>query len=105
MTLMLGSVTGVEEAEIAIRHGVNIVDLKDVSSGFGAAAPAVAQATVAAVAGRRPVSAVAGEIGSEPEAAVRAVAALAQTSRSGCRRAAGATIASAPCRTWRGESG
>lgn len=79
MTLMLGSVTGAEEAEIAVRHGVNIIDLKDVKSGFGAAAPAVAQATVAAVGGRRPVSAVAGEIGSEPDAMVRAVAALAQT--------------------------
>jgi (5-formylfuran-3-yl)methyl phosphate synthase len=79
MTLMLGSVTSVEEAEIAVRHGVNIVDLKNVNSGFGAAAAAVVQATVAAVAGRRPVSAVAGEIGSEPDAVVQAVATLART--------------------------
>ena len=46
MTFMLASVTGVEEAEIAIRHGADIVDLKDVGSGFGAVAHALVRATV-----------------------------------------------------------
>ena len=55
MTFMLASVTGAEEAEIAVWHGADIVDLKDVSSAFGAVAPAVVRATVDAVARRRPV--------------------------------------------------
>jgi (5-formylfuran-3-yl)methyl phosphate synthase len=61
MSLMLASVTGPEEAEIAVRHGADIIDLKDAGAGFGAVAPAAVRATVAAVARRRPVSAVAGE--------------------------------------------
>jgi dihydroneopterin aldolase len=61
MSLMLASVTGPEEAEIAVRQGADIVDLKDVGSGFGAVAPEVVRETVAAVARRRPVSAVVGE--------------------------------------------
>jgi dihydroneopterin aldolase len=77
MTFMLASVTGVEEAEIAIRHGADIVDLKDVSSDFGAVAPALVRATVDAVAQRRPVSAVVGETQMQPAAMARAVAAMA----------------------------
>jgi FolB domain-containing protein len=61
MTLMLASVTGPEEAEVAVRQGADIVDLKDVGAGFSTVAPAVVRATVAAVARRRPVSAVVGE--------------------------------------------
>jgi (5-formylfuran-3-yl)methyl phosphate synthase len=61
MSLMLASVTGLEEAEIAVRQGADIVDLKEVGVGFGAVAPQVVRATVAAVARRRPVSAVVGE--------------------------------------------
>jgi dihydroneopterin aldolase len=61
MSLMLASVRGPEEAEIAVRHGADVVDLKDVGTGFGAVAPDLVRATVAAVARRRPVSAVAGE--------------------------------------------
>jgi (5-formylfuran-3-yl)methyl phosphate synthase len=61
MTLMLASVTGPEEAEIAVLQGADIVDLKDVGAGFGAVAPDVVRATVAAVSRRRPVSAVVGE--------------------------------------------
>jgi dihydroneopterin aldolase len=59
---MLASVTGQEEAEIAVREGADIIDLKDVGAGFGAVAPEVVRATVAAVARRRPVSAVVGEL-------------------------------------------
>jgi FolB domain-containing protein len=61
MTLMLASVTGPEEAEVAVLQGADIVDLKDVGVGFGTVATEVVRATVAAVARRRPVSAVVGE--------------------------------------------
>jgi FolB domain-containing protein len=77
MTFMLASVTGPQEAEIAVRHGADIVDLKDVSSAFGAVAPAVVRATVDTVARRRPVSAVTGELEMEPQVIARAAAAIA----------------------------
>jgi len=78
MTLLLASVTGPDEAEIAARHGADIVDLKDPGRGaFGAVASAAVSATLAAIDRRRPVSAVAGELAMEPERIVRAVSALA----------------------------
>jgi dihydroneopterin aldolase len=77
MAFMLASVTGPEEADVAIRHGADIVDLKDVGSAFGAVHPAVVRATVDAIARRRPVSAVSGEPEMDPHALVRAVAAIA----------------------------
>jgi hypothetical protein len=77
MTLMLASVTGAEEAEIAVRHGTDIIDLKDVGSAFGAVAPDVIRATVNSVARRRPVSAVAGELEMTPAIIAQAVAAVA----------------------------
>src|SRR5258707_4125847 len=61
MSLMLASVTGPEEADIAVRQGADIVDLKDVAAGFGTVTPEVVRATVAAAGRRRPVSAVVGE--------------------------------------------
>jgi len=82
MTLMLASVTCVEEAEIAVRHGADIVDLKDVGSAFGAVAPAVIRATVDSVARRRPVSAVTGELEMAPAAIARAAAAVADSGAS-----------------------
>jgi (5-formylfuran-3-yl)methyl phosphate synthase len=75
MSLMLASVIGPEEAEIAARQGADIVDLKDVGAGFGTVTPEVVRATVAAVGGRRPVSAVVGE----PAADVERTAATAST--------------------------
>jgi FolB domain-containing protein len=77
MTLMLASVTGAEEAEIAVRRGADIIDLKDVGSAFGAVAPEVIRATVNAVARRRSVSAVAGELEMAPAIIAREVAAVA----------------------------
>jgi len=62
MTLMLASVTGQEEAEIAVQEGADIIDLKDVAAGFGTVTPEVVRATVTAVAHRRPVSAVVGAL-------------------------------------------
>jgi (5-formylfuran-3-yl)methyl phosphate synthase len=78
MTLMLASVTGVEEAEIAIQHGADIIDLKDVGSAFGALSFAVIRATVDSVARRRPVSAVAGELEMAPAIIARAAQSAAE---------------------------
>jgi FolB domain-containing protein len=77
MTFMLASVNGAEEAEIAIRHGADIVDLKDARTAFGAVPMAVVRATVDAAARRCPISAVAGEIEMAPDVVVRRVAELA----------------------------
>lgn len=77
MTFMLASVADAPEAEIAVRHGADIIDLKDVGSGFGAADPALVSAAVGAVARQRPVSAVTGSPDMEPEALLRAAAAIA----------------------------
>jgi len=78
MTLLLASVTGPDEAEIADRHGADIIDLKDARRGaFGAVASDAVAATLAAIGGRRPISAVAGELAMEPDRIVRAASALA----------------------------
>jgi dihydroneopterin aldolase len=77
MTLMLASVTGPQEAEIALAHGADIIGLKDFSGAFGAVSPETVHATVAAVKGRRQVSAVAGESHMEPATLVAAATAVA----------------------------
>jgi dihydroneopterin aldolase len=78
MTLLLASVTGLDETETADRHGADIIDLKDSRRGaFGAVTLDVVTATLAAIARRRPVSAVAGELAMEPDRIGRAVSALA----------------------------
>jgi uncharacterized protein (UPF0264 family) len=83
MTFMLASVTSVEEAEIAVRHGADIIDVKDVGSAFGTAAPALVRATVDAVAQRRPISAVVGEPEMlQPTALAHAAAAIADAGAS-----------------------
>ena len=75
MTLLLASVTGPDEAALMLAHGADIIDLKDPSNGaLGALAPDVVRATIAAVAGRCPVSAVTGDLPMEPEVIVAAVA-------------------------------
>jgi len=80
VTLFLASVTGPAEAEIALAHGADIIDLKDPAKGaFGAVEPEIVRATVAALAGRRPVSAVMGDLPMRPDAIVAAVATLAAT--------------------------
>ena len=56
MTMMLASVTGPDEAEIAIAGGADIIDLKDPAAGALGALPAARiAATIAAIKGRRPV--------------------------------------------------
>jgi dihydroneopterin aldolase len=80
MTLFLASVTGPEEAEVALAHGADIIDLKDPGRGALGAAPLEAvRATVAMVGGRRPVSAVTGDLPMQPDAVVAAVEAMAAT--------------------------
>ena len=76
VTLMLASVTDAEEAETAVQHGAEIIDVKDVDGPFGTAAPALVRATVDAVAQRRCVSAVVGEPQIQPEALARAAATI-----------------------------
>jgi dihydroneopterin aldolase len=79
MTLMLASVTGPQEAEIAIAHGADIIDLKDSTNGaFGAVSPDTVRATRAIVKGRQPISAVSGEVATEPDALLAAAAAMAE---------------------------
>ena len=80
MTLLLASVTGPDEAAVALAHGADIIDLKDASRGaLGALDRDVLRATVAAVGGRRPVSAVTGDLPMEPDVIAAAVARTAET--------------------------
>jgi dihydroneopterin aldolase len=77
MTRMLVSVTGPQEAELALAGGSDIIDVTDPAAGAGTPA-AVIRATVQAVGGRRPVSAAAGELPMQAarlQAAVRELAA------------------------------
>lgn len=80
MTSMLASVGGPEEAEIAISGGADIIDLKDARAGaLGALGPDVIIEAVKAIAGRRPVSAVTGDLPAEPEAILAAARSVAAT--------------------------
>src|SRR5262249_2350833 len=80
MTLMLASVAGAEEAEAAVTLGADLVDLKDAARGaLGALAPDVVRAAVRTIAGRRPASAVTGDLPMEPDTLVAAAAAMAET--------------------------
>ena len=68
MTQMLASVTGADEAEIAVAGGADIVDLKDPAAGALGAVPIESvEAAVATVAGRRPTSAVCGDLPMQPD--------------------------------------
>jgi dihydroneopterin aldolase len=79
MTLFLASVADADEAETAVRGGADLVDLKDAAQGaLGALPSAAVRAAVAAVAGRRPVSAVTGDLPMQPGAVVAAASAMAQ---------------------------
>lgn len=68
MTSMLASVTGAEEAEIALSGGVDIIDLKDPKAGaLGAVSTPAIRSAIDAIAGRAPVSAVCGDLPMQPE--------------------------------------
>jgi FolB domain-containing protein len=80
MALLLASVTGPDEAALMLAGGADIIDLKDAARGaLGALAPEVLRASVAAVGGRRPVSAVTGDLPMEPDVITNAVARTAET--------------------------
>ena len=80
MTAMLASVTGPEEAEIALAGGVDIIDLKDPTAGaFGSLPIDRTRETVAAVDLRRPTSAVTGDPAMQPAEIVAAVGEIAAT--------------------------
>ena len=67
MTALLASVLSAEEAELAVRGGADIVDLKDPGQGaLGALPDAVIRQCLAQVAGRRPVSATLGDLPMTP---------------------------------------
>ncbi|MCF6119471.1 dihydroneopterin aldolase [Mesorhizobium muleiense] len=69
MTRMLASITGVDEAEIALSGGADIIDLKDPKAGaLGAVSTQTIRRTISLIAGRAPVSAVCGDLPMEPEA-------------------------------------
>ena len=68
MTKMLASVTGPDEAEVAVAGGADIIDLKDARAGaLGAVPTEILRRAVSSIAGRRPVSAVCGDLPMEPE--------------------------------------
>lgn len=78
MTLMLASVTGPAEADLVIAAGADIIDLKDPATGALGALPLhVVRATLAHVAGRRPVSAVTGDLPMVPQTVRDAAEAMA----------------------------
>ena len=68
MTKMLASVTGPDEAEVAVAGGADIIDLKDARAGaLGAVPTEILRRAVSSIGGRRPVSAVCGDLPMEPE--------------------------------------
>ncbi len=81
MTGWLASITGVEEARLAIAAGATIIDCKNPRAGaLGALPTAIVRAVVATVAGRAPVSATIGDFPAmDPAAVGGAVAAMADT--------------------------
>ena len=80
MTKMLASVNGIEEAEIAMEGGADIIDLKDPKAGaLGAVSTEIVRQTVNAIAGRRAVSAVCGDLPMEPGVILAKVEEVAAT--------------------------
>jgi uncharacterized protein (UPF0264 family) len=77
MTQLLISVTSIAEAELALAHGADIIDLKDPGQGALGALPLT---TIAAVMGlvnaQKPVSATIGDLPMQPAVILHAVAAL-----------------------------
>lgn len=75
MTALLASVLSADEAGLAVRAGVDIVDFKDAGQGaLGALPDTVIRRCVAVVAGRRPISATAGDLPMDPGVVAGAVA-------------------------------
>lgn len=74
MSLFLASVTSLQEAQMALELGVDVIDLKDPEQGALGALPVAAINQIARfVAGRRPVSATVGDLPMQPQALLHAV--------------------------------
>ena len=79
MTLFVASVTGPEEAEVALAQGADVIDLEDTAHGMlGPLEPARVRETVKAVGGRRPVSVASGNLPMQPDVLEETVARLAE---------------------------
>jgi uncharacterized protein (UPF0264 family) len=77
MTQLLISVTSIAEAELALAHGADIIDLKDPSQGALGALPLATIASVMTfVNSQKPVSATIGDLPMQPAAIFKAVATL-----------------------------
>jgi FolB domain-containing protein len=80
MTQLLASVVDADEAELALANGADIIDLKDPGRGaLGALTPGTVRSIVAALGGRRPTSAVTGDLPMEPAVLSAAAAEMAAT--------------------------
>jgi uncharacterized protein (UPF0264 family) len=80
MTRLLASVTNLDEAELALALGADIVDLKDPARGaLGALPVGVIESIVAQVARRRPVSATVGDLPADTDLLCRTVQAVGAT--------------------------
>jgi dihydroneopterin aldolase len=80
MTLMLASVTGPAEAELALEGGADIIDLKNPAAGaLGAVSPDIVRETVARISGQRKTSAVTGDLPMLPETVRHAAETMAAT--------------------------
>jgi dihydroneopterin aldolase len=80
MTLFLASVMSEGEVQIAISGGADLIDFKDPAKGaLGALEPAILRSAVAFVAGRRPTSAVTGDLPMDPESLPKTVESIAST--------------------------
>lgn len=80
MIRMLASVTNPEEADLAVKAGADLIDLKNPSDGALGALPAgTIRACLAAVSRRKPVSATIGDLPMEPATVAAAVSGMAAT--------------------------
>ncbi|MBI4006143.1 MAG: (5-formylfuran-3-yl)methyl phosphate synthase [Gammaproteobacteria bacterium] len=80
MSLMLASVSNVQEAEIVFSAGVDIIDIKDSAKGaLGAVECCVVEDIVSEIAGRSLISATVGDLPMQRKCLVNAVSAMAAT--------------------------
>jgi uncharacterized protein (UPF0264 family) len=80
MTRLLASVTNLDEAEVGLGLGADIIDLKDPSRGaLGRLPVGIIRSIVRQVAGRRPVSSTVGDLPADPDLLGRAVEAVGDT--------------------------
>lgn len=80
MSCMLASVTSVEEAMLVMEAGADIIDLKNPAQGaLGALPGATVQAVVAAIQGRRQLSATIGDLPMQPHMVLAAAETMSNT--------------------------